>query len=82
MFILLYIKLFDYMVVPIGLLLYGCEIWGYENIDIIENIHINFMRRILPANTFTSSFTLYVVLGRIPLKLIINQRIISFWPEL
>ena len=35
------------LVVPI--LLYGCEIWRYENIDIIENIHINFMRRILPA---------------------------------
>ena len=45
------------MVVPI--LLYGCEIWGYENIDIIENIHINFMRRILPAKRSTPTFMLY-----------------------
>ena len=40
------LKLFYSIVLPI--LLYGCEIWGYENIDIIENVHINVMRRILP----------------------------------
>ena len=28
------------MVLPI--LLYGCEIWGYENIDIIESIYVYF----------------------------------------
>lgn len=33
-------NLFDKVVVPI--LLYGCEIWGYENIDIIEKIHLKF----------------------------------------
>ncbi len=29
---------FDVMVVPI--LLYGCEIWGYENVIIIEKVHL------------------------------------------
>ena len=68
------------MIVPI--LLYGCEICGYENTDIIENIHINFMRRILPEKMSTPTFMLYGELGRMPLKLIINQRIISFWDRI
>ena len=33
-------KLFDSMVLPI--LLYGCEIWGYENNDIYNSVQINF----------------------------------------
>ena len=33
----LQLKLFDAMVEPI--LLYGSEIWGYENIKIIEQVH-------------------------------------------
>ena len=31
------LKLFDSCVAPI--LLYGCEVWGYENTDIIEKVH-------------------------------------------
>ena len=36
----LMLELFDKSVVPI--LLYGCEVWGFENIDIIERIHLKF----------------------------------------
>ena len=71
------LKLFDSSIVPIPL--YSCEILGYENIAIIKNIHINFMRRILPARKSTPTFILYGELGRMPLKLIIYQRIISLW---
>ena len=74
------LKLFDSMVLPI--LLYGCEIWGYENLDIIENIHINFLRRLLPVKKSTPLFMLYGELGRTPLKLIIDQRIIGFWARI
>ena len=41
------LKLFDSMVLTI--LLYGCEIWVYENTDIIESIHTSFLRHILPV---------------------------------
>ena len=34
------LKLFDSCVEPI--LLYGCEVWGYENVDILEKVHTNF----------------------------------------
>ena len=40
----LQIKLFDNTVVPI--LTFGCEIWGYENTEIIEQAHIEFLRKI------------------------------------
>ena len=61
------LKRFDCMVLPIHL--YGCEIWGYEHSDIIENIHIYFMRHILPAKTSTPCFMIYGELGRMSLKL-------------
>ena len=32
----LQLKMFDTMVAPIPL--YGCEIWGFENIDAIESL--------------------------------------------
>ena len=38
------LKLFDNTVLPI--LTYSCEIWGYENNEIIERIHLDFLRKI------------------------------------
>jgi hypothetical protein len=35
---------FDKVVAPI--LLYGSEIWGFENFDIVECIHVKFLKRI------------------------------------
>jgi len=32
------LDLFDKMVKPV--LLYGCELWGYGNCDIIERVHL------------------------------------------
>ena len=37
------LKLFDYLVEPI--LLYGAEVWGFENLDIIERVHLQFCKR-------------------------------------
>ena len=60
------------MVLPI--LLYGCKIWGYENIDIIKSIYITFLKYILPVKKGTPLFVLYGELGRNPLKLIIQEQ--------
>ena len=38
----LQLKLIDHTVVPI--LTYACEIWGYENLDMIENVQNDFLR--------------------------------------
>ena len=39
------LQLFDVMISPI--LMYGSEIWGYENIDIIERVHLRYLKHIL-----------------------------------
>lgn len=39
------LDLFDKVVVPV--LLYACEVWGYENIEIIERVHLKFLKHIL-----------------------------------
>lgn len=39
------LDLFEKVVMPV--LLYGCEVWGYKNIEIIERIHLKFLKHIL-----------------------------------
>jgi len=44
------LKLFEMCVEPI--LLYGCEVWGYENVDILEKIHTKFGKLIFKYLNF------------------------------
>lgn len=52
--------MFDKVVVLV--LFYVCEIWGYENIDIIEKIYLKFLKYIL---CMKSSILLYMVYGEL-----------------
>lgn len=45
--------LFDKIVVPV--LLYGCEIWGYENIEVIERVHLKFLKYVFNLKSSTPS---------------------------
>ena len=74
------IKLFDHTVLPI--LTYGSEIFGFENIDIIEKVHNNFLRRITKARKSTPMYMIYGELGRFPLSINIYSRMIAFWNRL
>lgn len=49
------LDLFDKVVLPV--LLYSCKIWGYENIDVIERVHLRFLKHILKSST--PSFMVY-----------------------
>ena len=60
------IHLFDTLVMPI--LLYGCEIWGFENNDILEKLHLKFCKMILNISKRTPSCMVYGELGRFPLS--------------
>ena len=71
------IQLFDHIIVPI--MLYGCEIWGYQNTKLIENLHNDFLRNILKLRKSTPHYMIYGELGRKPLDINIKSRMIGYW---
>ena len=73
-------QLFDHTVVPS--LLYGCEVWVYENCDIIEKLHLEFYIMVLYVNKSTSKCMIYGELSRPPLLIQIKQRMADFWIKL
>ena len=78
----LQLKLFDNTIVPILTYMYDCEIWGYENLDMIEKVHYDFIRTITSSKKSTPIYTLFAELGRFPLQIVIKARMISFWNRL
>ena len=74
------LNLLDKMVKPI--LLYGCEIWGLGNIEIIERVHIKFCKLLLQLQNSTPTYMIYGELGRYPIVLDVKIRILSFWSKL
>lgn len=76
----LQLKLFAHTVLPI--LTYACEIWGFENIDLLEKVHNEFLRKITKCRKSTPLSMLYAELGRYPLEIIVKSRIIGFWNRL
>ena len=73
----LQLKVFDHTVLPI--MLYSCEIWGMENVQILERIHADFLRRITKTKKSTPHYMLYAELGRHPIDITIKSRMIGFW---
>ena len=70
-------ELFDQLVLPI--LIYGCEVWGYEDLSQIEIFHRKFLRSALCVNTFTPDCMIYGETGRAWLANSIKHRMVSFW---
>ena len=74
------LKLFDSCVAPI--LLYGCEVWGYENTDIIEKVPTKFCKFIFGVSKFSHNMPIYGELGRYTLSITITQRMICYWSRI
>ena len=68
------------MTAPI--LLYGSEIWGYENCDLIESFHFKYCKRLLHLKASTPKAMVYGELGRYPMQIFIKSRMISFWAKI
>jgi hypothetical protein len=54
------LDLFDKIIKPI--LLYGCEVWGFSNNDILEKLHLKFCKILLNLKTSTPSYMVYNIL--------------------
>ena len=74
------LELFDKTIKPI--LLYGSEIWGFGNCEIIERVHLKFLKYVFHLKKCTPSHMIYGDLGLFPITLEINSRAISFWCKL
>ena len=79
------LKLFDATMLPI--LTYGAEVWAaferdtYEsfNLGLIEQVHLNFLKHILGVNRSTTNLLCHAELGRRPIKLVIDLKILQFF---
>ena len=77
-------QIFDTMIFPI--LSYNSEIWGmYNKLDFktwdrskIEKLHLEFCKRYLEVNNRASNIACRAELGRLPLIIPINQRIMKY----
>ena len=74
------LKLSDALVYPI--LTYSAEIWGFENKNIIEEIHLQFCKTILGVTTSTPNFLVYGKIGRYPIELQIKIKMLYFWNKI
>ena len=76
----LQIQLFDHTILP--LLLYGCEVWGYQNTKMLDAVYNQFLRSITKLRKSTPVYMLYAELGRTPIEIQIKTRMIGFWISL
>ena len=74
------LKLFDQTIVPI--LLYRSEVTGFENLQPLEKIHLDFMKNILKMKSSNPLAMVNGEFGRYPLKIQVKVRMITFWSKL
>ena len=74
------LDLFDKMIMPI--LLYGCEIWGFEDIEAVENFYRKFLKYVLRLNSQTTNCMVYGETGKKPLMETIKSRMVCFWHKI
>ena len=69
--------LFDKIVKPI--LLYGCEIWGFCNFEVIEKVHLKFCKLLLKVKKSTPNYMIYGEVGAYPLYCSVKSQMINYW---
>ena len=55
---------------------------GYEKLQIIEKVHLQFCKQILNVKKSTPNFMVFGELGRLPLEIQVKLRMVSFWSKL
>ena len=76
----LVLELFDRTIVPI--VTYGCEVWGFEDLERVEIFHRKFLKRLMGVGYSTSNCFAYGECGRSDLRGVILSRMVGFWLRL
>ena len=76
----LQLHLFDKVVTPV--ILYGCEVWGFESCKKLDKLQIKFCKYILKLNKSICSNMIYGELGVIPISVQAKCRLLNFWAKL
>ena len=73
----IYFQLFDQTVRP--MLTYSCEVWGLEAQSALEKVHTMACKKLLGVKKKTPNCLVYGEVGRFPLALDTQARVISYW---
>jgi len=65
------LKLFDSTILPI--ITYGCEVWGFGDLSMREQVQTDFLKHILNVKKSTSHMMLYGELGRFPISIFMKK---------
>ena len=75
----IHIDMFEKTITPI--LLYGCEVWGYGNLEPLEIFYRSFIKRVLGIGKSTANCIIYGEVGKYPIAHQVYKRMISFWAK-
>jgi len=72
------LKMFDVQISPV--MEYASEVW-FQNkkLNVLEKIHLGFLKNTLKTKMSTSTIVLYSELGRFPLAIKIKCRLLNYW---
>ena len=65
-----------------SILNYGCELWGHHTAPDIEKVHLYFLKRILKVRKSTINNMVYCELGRLPMYVERQYRMVKYWIKL
>ena len=63
----------------VSILTYGCEVWGFTNIELLEKLQLKFIKMLLHLKQSTPSMMIYGELGITPLSVKIKTKMIMYW---
>ena len=72
--------LFYSVITPI--LLYGCEVWGFSNLKLIERVQLRFSKLIMKVKKSTPTVMIQGELSMYPLQTKVKNQMISYWTKL
>ena len=72
-----FFKIYDAQILPV--LMYGSEIWGYQQFDAIEKAHLFACKRLLNVGLQTPNATVLGDLARFPIFILTAVRCVKFW---